>query len=112
MPRAFFILAKSSVHPMSPKPTSVAHRRRTLIENRLFQSRVLIKNENSINNPPIVGVLSFEACESGVNSLALEAKWFLANLIKKLPRISDAAKAVNMEHIERTLMYLNKRKNG
>ncbi len=48
----------------------------------------------------------------GVNSRAFEVKFLLANLIKILPMISDATKAVNIADIERVLMYRNKRRNG
>src|SRR5579863_2196183 len=103
MPRLLEILLQSSQKPIIPKPKVHKRKIQTFILLKSHHNKVFRTIIAKIKTPPIVGMLSFFLCVSGVNSRAFERKNRREMVIKKGPNIKKVAKELSKEATARTL---------
>ena len=63
------MLRKSSIKPIKEKPKTVIKKLIFKVIGWISEKKVINKNMGNINNPPIVGVLSFVKCLVGLSLL-------------------------------------------
>src|SRR6266403_5134489 len=91
------ILCQSSQKPTMPYPNVQKIKIQTLILVKSHHKRILISIIAKINTPPMVGILSFFLCVSGVNSRALDRKKRREMAIKRGPKSKKVAKEESKE---------------
>src|SRR5579863_5360845 len=103
MPRCAEILLQSSQKPIIPKPKVQKRKIQTFILFKSHHNNVFKTITVKIKTPPIVGMLSFFLCASGVNSRTLDLKNRREMVMNKGPNIKKVAKELSKEATARTL---------
>src|SRR5579863_2145326 len=103
MPDRRLILHQSSQAPMAPKRSKQSNNIHTCAFDKSHHKSVLRITNNKINTPPIVGILSFNLCESGVHSRAFARNHSFDVAINQPPSTHEKTSVLNNDAMARTL---------